>query len=172
MFKNKPVAAASPIFAETPARPKPRTPSVPSIISADMTVQGNLHSLGDVQVEGAVVGDIAAAKLVIADGGTVTGNISAQDVRICGALNGSVRANMVTLTATARVLGDVHHELLTIETGGRLEGLSRRLVAEVAAPDVPEAPVALSWQDQPAAHEHGNGHDHGNHDHGNHDHGH
>jgi len=132
-----------------------------------MTVNGNLHSQGDVQVEGAVVGDIAAAKLVIADGGTVTGNITAQDERICGGLNGSVRANTVTLTATARVLGDVHHDLLTIETGGRLEGLSRRLVAEPDVAEILEPPAALSWQDQPAPapHEHGNGHDHGNHEH-------
>jgi cytoskeletal protein CcmA (bactofilin family) len=170
MFKNKPAAPASPIFVEAAARAKPKSPSVPSIISADMTVNGNLHSLGDVQVEGAVVGDIAAAKLVIADGGTVTGNISAHDVRICGGLNGSVRANTVTLTATARVLGDVHHDLLTIETGGRLEGLSRRLVAE---PDVVEAPAAVTWAEEPmpAPHEHGNGRDHDHdHDHGNHDH--
>jgi cytoskeletal protein CcmA (bactofilin family) len=171
MFKNKPVAAASPIFVEAAGRPKAKTPSVPSIVSADMTVQGNLHSLGDVQIEGAVVGDIAAAKLVIADGGTVTGNISAQDVRICGALNGSVRAATVTLTATARVLGDVHHDLLTIETGGRLEGQSRRFVAE-PAPE-PEAPAAIAWAEEtvPAPHEHGNGRDH-EHDHGNHGHNH
>jgi cytoskeletal protein CcmA (bactofilin family) len=46
---------------------------------------------------------------------------------------------MVTLTATARVVGDIHHELLAIETGGQLEGMSRRLTPapQISAPPEP-----------------------------------
>jgi cytoskeletal protein CcmA (bactofilin family) len=115
---------------------KPHT--IPSIISADMTIKGDLTSAGDLQVEGHIIGDIHVAKLTIAEGGHVTGDIAARDVRICGTLNGSVRAAGIVLTTTARVTGDLHHELLTIETGGQLEGLSRRLVHE---PEVTHEPV-------------------------------
>jgi cytoskeletal protein CcmA (bactofilin family) len=153
MFKTEkpPVKHA----AKQPARPR-----VPSIISAEMRVQGNLTSDGDLQVEGAVIGDITVAKLVIAEGGTVAGNIVAQDVKICGCLTGSVRAPLVVLTSTAQVVGDVHHELLTIERGGRLEGFSRRIVVEVVeilAP-VPEP----HWEN---GHDHGQHHEHQHHEH-------
>jgi cytoskeletal protein CcmA (bactofilin family) len=107
---------------------------VPSIISAEMTIHGDLQSTGDLQVEGHVVGEIDAAKLVIAEGGSVTGNIIAGDLRISGTLSGTARAAKITLTATARVEGDLYHEILAIEAGGQLEGQSRRL-----APTVPDA---------------------------------
>jgi cytoskeletal protein CcmA (bactofilin family) len=112
-----------------------------------MIVHGNLKSPGELQIEGTVIGDIETGRLVIAEGGRVSGNVIAQNVRICGVLNGAVRSAMVTLTATARVLGDVHHELLSIETGCQLEGHSRRLIPEPdagpLAPFTAASPPAL-----------------------------
>ncbi len=133
---KKPVTTTTPTPAPAPLAPLDRAKlalkahAVPSIISADMTIKGDLTSAGDLQVEGSVIGDIHVGKLTITEGGRVTGDIVARDVRICGTLEGSVRAAGITLTATGRVTGDLHHELLTIETGGQLEGLSRRLVHE------------------------------------------
>jgi cytoskeletal protein CcmA (bactofilin family) len=136
MFSKDKKPDAVPTPAPAPAAPLDRSKlalkphAVPSIISADMTIKGDLASAGDLQVEGHVIGDIHVAKLTIAEGGHVTGDIVARDVRICGMLKGSVRAAGIILTNTARVTGDLHHELLTIETGGQLEGLSRRLIHE------------------------------------------
>lgn len=136
MFKNK--AAAQPVStpAQAAFKPAAKTSAVPSIVSADMTIRGDLVSTGDLQVEGTVIGEVHVGRLVIAEGGTVNGNVVAQNVRVCGVLNGSIRGAMVSLTATARVTGDVHHELLAIEAGGLLEGQSRRIVPEniLAAP--------------------------------------
>jgi cytoskeletal protein CcmA (bactofilin family) len=106
-----------------------------------MTIHGDLQSSGDLQIEGTIFGDLNVTKLTIAEGGTVSGNIVAKNVRICGALNGSVRSEMVTLTATARVVGDIHHELLAIETGGQLEGMSRRLTPNPQIPAPPAEPA-------------------------------
>ena len=112
-------------------------PAVPTIISADMVVEGNLKTAGDVQVEGQIIGHIEAGRLVVAESGVVIGNVTAANARICGTLNGSVHGGTITLTATAKVTGDLHHDVLAIEAGGMLEGLSRRRVAkpaELAAP--------------------------------------
>jgi len=119
-----------------------RQSNVPSIVSSEMTIHGDLQSAGDLQIEGTVVGEIEVAKLVIAEGGSVSGNIVAKDVRICGALNGSVRSVMVTLTSTARVVGDIFHEILAIEAGGQLEGQSRRWVPGAPEPMLTVAPPA------------------------------
>ena len=141
MLRNRSVPSPVPVPARPAdsARPLNRQSNVPSIVSAEMTIHGDLQSAGDLQIEGTVVGEIEVAKLVIAEGGSVSGNIVAKDVRICGALNGSVRSVMVTLTSTARVVGDIYHEILAIEAGGQLEGQSRRWV-----PGAPEPLLAVS----------------------------
>jgi cytoskeletal protein CcmA (bactofilin family) len=124
MFKNKPGAAPVPVDS---SRPKPNRGAVPSIISADMTINGDFHGTGDLQVEGVVTGRIEVNRLIVAEGGSVSGDVVAQDVRICGTLTGSVHSEMVTLTSTARVTGDIYHNILAVEAGGQLDGQSRRL---------------------------------------------
>jgi cytoskeletal protein CcmA (bactofilin family) len=154
---RKTTAANPPPPAADRGRPLVKSSGVPSIISAEMTIHGNLQSTGDLQIEGSVQGEIAVAKLVIAEGGAVTGNIVARDVRICGAVTGTVRAATIALTATARVVGDLFHEIFSIEAGGQFEGKSSRLAAnnEPALPaPTPAAPAAEPlWlaADQPAA---------------------
>jgi cytoskeletal protein CcmA (bactofilin family) len=136
MFKTKPGTTIIPP-QPGPRGGSPKAPVVPTIISADMVVDGNLKTAGDVQIEGVVNGQIEAGRLVIAESGTVTGNVTAETARICGTLNGNINGAMVTLTASAKVTGDVLHDLLAIEAGGLLEGLSRRralVTPELAAP--------------------------------------
>src|SRR5471030_2388464 len=86
---------------------------VPSIVSADLTIRGNLMGKGDVQVEGKVFGRIEAGYLVVAEGGEVEGDIVARAVAISGTVRGSIKAGTVTLAATARVHGGVLHDVLT-----------------------------------------------------------
>ncbi|MHA1599977.1 MAG: bactofilin family protein [Alphaproteobacteria bacterium] len=102
---------------------------VPSIISADLTIVGNLKSGGDIQIDGTVEGDIDSRTLTIGEGATVKGSIVAETVRISGNIVGQVKANAVTLVKTAKVTGDITHETLTMEAGAFLEGGVRRLEA-------------------------------------------
>ncbi len=106
-----------------------RNSSVPSIISPDMTIRGDLTGVGDLQIEGKVFGRIDVGQLVVAEGGAVEGEIVAKTVRICGTMTGSIQAGSVTLAATAKVQGDIHHEILAIEAGAQLEGQCRRMIA-------------------------------------------
>jgi len=100
---------------------------VPSIISADMTIRGDLTGAGDLQIEGKVYGRIDVGHLVLAEGGVVEGEIVAKAARLSGALTGTIHAGSVTLTATAKVQGDIHHDVLAIEAGAQLEGQCRRM---------------------------------------------
>lgn len=101
--------------------------SVPSIISADLSVTGDLVSRGEIQVDGTIEGDIECRSLVIGGNGSVTGEVTADDVRIHGSVSGQVRAKQVYLAATAHVLGDIIHESLAIEPGAFMEGHCRRM---------------------------------------------
>tara|TARA_R110002110_G_scaffold25482_5_gene94505 strand:- start:288 stop:773 length:486 start_codon:yes stop_codon:yes gene_type:complete len=101
--------------------------SVPSIISIDLTVQGNLISEGEIQLDGSVTGDVTAHALTIGQNGTVNGEIDAETIRVHGTVNGQIRAKSVFLAKSARVRGDVVHESLAIEPGALLEGHCKRM---------------------------------------------
>jgi len=95
---------------------------VPSIISIDLVVSGDLESAGEVQVDGNVLGDIRAKVLLVGESAKITGEIFAETVRVHGNVNGQITAKFVNLAKTAHVVGDIHHENLSIQEGAFLEG--------------------------------------------------
>lgn len=109
------------------AAQKQTKPAVPSIISADLTITGNLVSEGEVQIDGHVIGDIKTDALLIGEDARVTGEIVARRVRVHGRVDGQISAKSVTLAKTAHVAGDVIHEDLSIEKGAFLEGHCKRM---------------------------------------------
>ena len=109
----------------------------PSILSADLKIIGDLHSSGDIQVEGSVEGDIKSQTVTVGEGAQITGSIHAETVRIGGTLNGQVRAPSVTIAKTAKVNGDIIHETLVIEAGAYMEGQCRRIDSEKRAAKEP-----------------------------------
>ena len=99
---------------------------VPSIISPDLKITGDLISDGDIQLNGTLVGDIKTGSLTIGESAHVEGKVSAKEIRISGQVTGEVMAADVTLTKSAKISGDIIHENLTIETGADVEGHFRR----------------------------------------------
>ena len=96
--------------------------SVPSIISPDLKIVGNLKSNGEIQIEGTIEGDIDVPLLTVGEQGKVDGSTVAETVRISGTVNGRVQAKTVRLDKSARVTADITHETLTIEAGAYFEG--------------------------------------------------
>ncbi|MDO7708788.1 MAG: polymer-forming cytoskeletal protein, partial [Paracoccaceae bacterium] len=76
-----------------------------SVLSANLTVVGNLNTTGDVEVEGTIEGDIRAHLLTIGEGATIRGEVIADDIVINGHIIGRVRGLKVRLTSTAKVEG-------------------------------------------------------------------
>lgn len=99
---------------------------VPSVIGEDLTVEGNIISKGEVQLEGEVKGDVHCTSLVIGDKALVEGGVVAEDVIVRGRVVGSVRGHRVTLQSSSQVDGDIFHQSLAIEQGAYFEGKSRR----------------------------------------------
>ena len=112
------------------AAPAPQPKAPPSIISSDLKIVGDLHSDGEIQIDGTVNGDIRTAALVIGETAKVTGEIVADAVRVLGTVNGQIKAKVVKLAASAHVVGDIMHEDLSIETGAFLEGHCKRMVVK------------------------------------------
>ncbi len=95
---------------------------VPSIISPDLEIVGDLKSDGEIQIDGTVKGDIDVPLLTVGEQGKVDGSTVAETVRIFGTVTGQVRAKTVRLDASAKVTADITHESLTIEAGAYFEG--------------------------------------------------
>ncbi|WP_374374857.1 polymer-forming cytoskeletal protein [Dongia sp.] len=136
-----------------PDAPRPAAKSgVPSIISADLRITGDLVCSGDVQIDGWVEGDIQSRNITIGEGATVQGALQAESVRICGLVNGEVRADSVVLEKTAKVTGDILHKSLAIEQGAFIEGMCRRsdpspVKPASIAPSSPAIPAASNVGD-------------------------
>jgi len=112
-----------------PKSAQKRKAVAPTIISSDMRITGNITSDGEVQVDGVVDGDVRGAKVSIGASGHVAGAVSGDRILVRGRVNGQIRAQLVTLTRTAQVKGDIFHETLSMESGAKLEGHCRRLNA-------------------------------------------
>lgn len=97
----------------------------PSILSAGLTVNGDLNSEGEVQIDCLVNGDVTAARLAIGENAKVVGEVVAEQVLIRGEVIGRIRAKSVELDKTAKVRGDIWHELLSIAAGAKVEGLCK-----------------------------------------------
>ena len=104
--------------------PKAKPPA--SVLSADLTITGNIRTTGDINIEGNVEGDIRAHLLTVGEGATVKGECIADDVVVNGRVVGKVRGLKVRLTSTARVEGDIIHKTIAIESGAHFEGSVQR----------------------------------------------
>jgi cytoskeletal protein CcmA (bactofilin family) len=104
--------------------PKSGRDSVPSIISQGTHIVGDITTDGEVQIDGKVEGNIHCHSLIIADTGEVAGKVVCTSLTVHGLLTGTVQSESATQSSTARVVGDVTHETLTVEPGAHMQGQS------------------------------------------------
>lgn len=102
-----------------------KSAGVPSIISADVVMQGNINSAGEIQFDGTLEGDVKAASLIIGEKASVKGEVICETVTVRGRVEGGIRAKSVSLASTAHILGDILHSSLSVETGAHFEGNCR-----------------------------------------------
>jgi cytoskeletal protein CcmA (bactofilin family) len=125
------------MFSKQPTRPSAKASEAPdatarkpiamSLIAENVSVAGDVASEGDIQLDGAVRGDVRVGHLSIGETGQVEGVIEADAVEIRGRVVGAISARSVKLFATAQVEGDISHAQLAIEPGAQFSGRSVRL---------------------------------------------
>lgn len=139
--KQEPVSA--PLFEEEPFDELPTLPKAKNntVIAQGITFTGVIRGEGNVQVEGRLDGEIdLKGGVVVADGGTVQGPITADAVRVAGEVQGSITAREhLCLERTGGIHGDVTTASLIVENG-RLDGSSTML----APPERPYEPEVVS----------------------------
>ena len=104
----------------------------PSVISAGLTITGNLQSNSDVVIAGTVEGDITSRSLTVCEGAKVKGTIECSAVQLQGKVDGQVNASSVSVTRTGNISGDIIYETLSIDEGAVVEGQLRRKDKQVS----------------------------------------
>ncbi len=99
-----------------------------SLIGKGAELSGNLKFEGDCYIDGLIVGDVStgsAAKgyLSISDVGCVKGNVSVKVLDLSGTIEGDVYVSeKAVFGPSARVIGNVHYNLMEIASGAEING--------------------------------------------------
>ena len=105
---------------------------IPSIISEDTEFKGNIKTSGEIQIDGLLNGDVKAKQIVIGINGKVRGNIIANFLRICGKVEGEIRAETMEIVSSASVKGNVFKKTISIESGAKITGNINELESATA----------------------------------------
>jgi cytoskeletal protein CcmA (bactofilin family) len=109
--------------------PQARKAFAASLIAENVSLEGDLVSDGDVQLDGTVRGDLKVSHLSIGETGQVIGAVTADAVEIRGRVTGSIVAQSVKLYGTARMEGDITHDQLAVDSGAYFSGRSLKIAS-------------------------------------------
>lgn len=122
------------------AIPRNHSESTFSMLGADLSIKGNISAATDLHIDGKIEGDIACTSLVQGETSVVTGSVTAKTARLSGKVDGSIDCGELVILKSARILGDVHYDALTIEQGAIVDGRLAPRAAPAQLKSVP--PVA------------------------------
>ncbi|MCH2038743.1 MAG: polymer-forming cytoskeletal protein [Rickettsiales bacterium] len=100
----------------------PSKSGVPSIVSADLSVLGNMISEGAIEIEGRIEGNLTCSQATIHKNGFIKGDIIADSVNINGEVRGLIKARNVRVSENGKVVGVIMYENLSIDPGGSVDG--------------------------------------------------
>lgn len=96
-------------------------------ISQGTSFTGDVVSDCNLVVDGEINGNILSrASVTIGTKGRVEGKISASKITISGFFKGELEGEIVELSSTSNVIGDITSDKLVIEDGGNFEGYSKK----------------------------------------------
>lgn len=103
-----------------------RSAAVPSLLSSDLIITGDIKTDGEVQIDGRVDGNISAGKVTIGEQGVVNGKIVCAIIQVRGKVTGKIDAMSIDLTETANVQADLVQDKLIIANGAFFDGKCTR----------------------------------------------
>jgi len=94
-----------------------------TFISASTSIEGEMQLAGTALVAGKLAGNIrCAGQIKIELGGEVSGELSCDELKVCGVFRGKVRCNKLVIVSSGTVEGEVLSHQLEIYEGGQFIG--------------------------------------------------
>jgi cytoskeletal protein CcmA (bactofilin family) len=111
------------------SKQKFRAPRISTVIGSGTEVQGDIHFVDGLHVDGVIKGDVISdpqdpgATLTLSELGTIEGNVRVGNVMLNGTVVGDViAANRVELAPKARITGTLTYVLLEMSMGAEING--------------------------------------------------
>lgn len=97
---------------------------VETVVGPSVNVEGDFGSEGNIVVKGTVAGSVRTTKhLSVEQGAKIMANVKAGTAKVAGEVRGNMKIkDVLELTATARVLGDLEAKTLIVEAGAIIAG--------------------------------------------------
>lgn len=99
-------------------------PLAATVIAKGVKVEGDFASEGDVVIEGQVNGSLSTSgRLTVGNDAVIKANVKAAEARISGMIEGNTKVeNALELTSSAKILGDVNAQTISVESGASIHG--------------------------------------------------
>ncbi len=95
-----------------------------NLIGAGTVIEGDVHSNGDIRIDGTVHGKvISRAKVVVGSTGSVEGDVTCQNSDLSGIVKGKMSVSeLLFLKSSAKIIGDIVTGKLVVEVGATFTG--------------------------------------------------
>jgi cytoskeletal protein CcmA (bactofilin family) len=134
--RSAPAPAAKPVRNGTPGL---------SFVGPELVVSGDVSTQAQLHVDGRIDGNVRCAQLIQGVAGIIAGNIDADEARLAGTVEGTVIARTLIIEASAKIMGDVAYETVSIDAGAHIEGrLARRSALQLDEPPLIATPVSFT----------------------------
>lgn len=93
-----------------------------TVIGNGLKIVGDVTADGLVEVNGQIEGNLHCTSLNVSPTAQIVGSVTAERVVVNGRVEGPIQGGEVVLKSQAHVVGDIHHQSLTIEKGAFFDG--------------------------------------------------
>ena len=99
--------------------------SFDTLIGSTATLDGDFSADGRVRIDGKINGDVRInGDLIMGETSLILGNVTANNIDSAGTIEGNAYCKkQLRLASTAKIIGDIQVEGLTIEEGGQFHGI-------------------------------------------------
>ena len=98
-----------------------------SYVGETMQLEGDLRSVGSIDVGGLINGNIYVSDITVAETGSVRGSIEATHIEVSGHVEGKISADIVIIGKSAVIKGDIFFKnTLKTEEGADIDGYIKR----------------------------------------------
>ncbi|HVC02801.1 MAG TPA: polymer-forming cytoskeletal protein [Steroidobacteraceae bacterium] len=109
-------------------RKKIKPTGIHTLIGASTRIDGDVEFGGGLHLDGQINGNVKAeagssAMIVVSEQGCIEGSVNVPNIVLNGIVKGDIEAgNRVELGPKARVLGNVHYEIIETAIGAQING--------------------------------------------------
>ncbi len=95
---------------------------VPSIISYDTKIKGDIWGGDTIHIDGKLEGNIMCNEVIIGTRGYIMGDIKANISNVYGTVNGIIDTEELFVAKNARIIGNAYYNKIALEPGAYVEG--------------------------------------------------